>query len=387
MRNQVKKTYCPYPFIGASLQAVNVVLPCGQYMNAEPLSKFSSIEEARNSPHMQEMRLKMLKGQYDSGCQCPIEEAAGLESMRQEALRQFGVRKFGKLKTVEIFFDNVCNLKCRMCSGMQSHLWIDDEIALYGTTYSAKKYIQNNTYQQLDVSELEEIKVYGGEPLINQEADNFFGRLLKEGQVENLLIEMSTNCTSRPMSNVLEVFKRCRRLKLNLSIDGFGRLNEFIRSGSEWNSVVENMRYFHDLLSQVSSDSYILVHSAVSVYNINMLDELKNFVEENFPNFKFRFQTVQFPIFLNIKNLPLDYKDKLSETISDEGLRSYMYDGGENYFSHFINFHKGLNQIRNEDLSDINPLLQNYINDYKSNVDSREFLIKCIEDIRGPVPL
>ncbi len=381
------KTYCPYPFIGASLQASNVILPCGQYMDAEPLAVYKTIEEARNSPHMQKMREKMLNGEHDSGCQCPAEEAAGLNSMRQAAIQQFGVRDFGKLKTVEIFFDNVCNLKCRMCASLQSHLWYDDEVELYGTTYSAKKYIKNKTYEQIDVSELEEIKVYGGEPLISQEANDFFGRILSEGCVENLYIEMSTNCTARPMSNVLEVFKRCKRLKLNLSIDGFGRLNEFIRSGSDWNSIVDNMKYFHDLLDSVSKDSYILVHSAVSVYNINMLDDLKNFVETNFPRFDFKFQAVQYPIFLNIKNLPIDYKDALSSTITDEGLRSYMYDGGEDLFAHFVNWHDKLNRIRCEDLSDINPLLQRHIDRHRSNINSDEFLIKCIEGIRGPVPL
>ena len=80
--------------------------------------------------------------------------------------------------------------------------------------------------------------------MISQEANDFFGRILTEGRVENLYIEMSTNCTSKPMANVLEVFKRCKRLKLNLSIDGFGKLNNFIRSGSDWDVVVENMKYF-----------------------------------------------------------------------------------------------------------------------------------------------
>ena len=67
------KTYCPYPFIGASLQSSGITLPCGQYMNIAPFNPAQSIEEARNSSHMQDMRMKMLNNEHDSGCQCPAE--------------------------------------------------------------------------------------------------------------------------------------------------------------------------------------------------------------------------------------------------------------------------------------------------------------------------
>ena len=127
----MSNTYCPMPFIGSSLQSDGLVLPCGQYMDVAPY-KGKSITEARKE--MQCIRKTMLDGKHDSGCQCPAEEAAGLPSMRQDALQKFGVQPFGQLKTVEIFFDNVCNLKCRMCSSTHSHLWYEEEKELYGVT-------------------------------------------------------------------------------------------------------------------------------------------------------------------------------------------------------------------------------------------------------------
>jgi sulfatase maturation enzyme AslB (radical SAM superfamily) len=376
------KSYCPYPFIGASLQSDGVTLPCGQYMNVAPFTAYQPIEEARNIGHMQDMRMRMLNNEHDSGCQCPAEEAAGMKSMRQHAIDQFGFQPFGKLKTVEIFFDNVCNLKCRMCGSPRSHLWFDEEKQLYGTTMSSTKYVKNTLHETLDVEELEEIKVYGGEPLQTREADTFFKRVIDQGNIEKLYVEMSTNGTTLPMPHVLEAFKRCKRLKLDLSIDAFGKLNDYIRSGSVWEEIVENMKFFDSLIDERQGETIIIVHSAVGVYNINMMEDLNKFVEDNFPRFLKTKQMIQYPVFLNIQNLPEEYKETL-EPFIDQETKNYMHGSNNDYFPHFVNFHKGLDKIRNEDLNDLNPLLSSYIEKYNTIVDSSKFFVQQIKILQG----
>lgn len=385
----MSKTYCPYPFIGASLQADGVVLPCGQYMNEQPLKQLTiPIEDIRQSSHLTEMRQKMLNGQHDSGCQCPIEEKSGLPSMRQTALKKYGIQPFGKLKTVEIFFDNVCNLKCRMCSSSYSHLMFDDEKELYGMTFSDTKYNRNKRYKEIDVSELEEIKVYGGEPLLNVEANEFFSRLLVDGNISNLTIEVSTNATALPMPYVKEAFLKCKYLNLNLSIDGFGKLNEFIRSGSNFDQIIENLKYFHDLIDLRNNNVTVRVHSVVSVYNINLLTILQNYIKEHFPKFSLNTQILQFPEFMSIKNMPIDYKNQIPREGLDQGIISYLdMPSEERYFDHFVNFHRKMNDIRKEELGDINPLLDNYLKNYKVTTDSKEFYIKMIGRLKGLEPI
>jgi sulfatase maturation enzyme AslB (radical SAM superfamily) len=385
----MSKTYCPYPFIGASLQADGVVLPCGQYMNEQPLKKLIiPIEDIRQGSHLTEMRRKMLTDQHDSGCQCPVEEQSGLPSMRQAALKKYGVQPFGKLKTVEIFFDNVCNLKCRMCSSSYSHLMFDDEKELYGITFSDTKYNRNKRYKEIDVSELEEIKVYGGEPLINVEANEFFGRLLDDGNIENLTIEVSTNVTTLPMPNVEEAFLKCKYLNLNLSIDGYGKLNEFIRSGSNFDQTIKNLKYFHNLIDLRNNNVSIRVHSVVSVYNINLLVVLQNYIRNTFPKFSLNTQILQFPEFMSIKNMPDEYKKQIPRDGLEQGVLSYLDNPSEKgYFDHFVNFHNKMNGIRKEELGDINPLLDDYLKNYKVTHDSKEFYIGMISRLKGLEPI
>jgi sulfatase maturation enzyme AslB (radical SAM superfamily) len=376
------KTYCPYPFIGASLQSDGTTLPCGQYMNVAPFNKFEPIEVSRNNSHMQEMRRKMLNNEHDSGCQCPAEEAAGIKSMRQYAVEQYGYQEFGKLKTVELFFDNVCNLKCRMCGSPRSHLWYEEEKQLYGTTLSPTKYIKNDLYKTIDIEKLEEIKLYGGEPLLSKEADEFFKNIIDNGNIEDLRIELITNGTVLPMPNVAAALLKCKYLRISISVDGYGELNNFIRSGSNWDEVVKTMNFFNSLITNRKNESLVSVHSAVGIYNANMMRELDEYVLATFPKFIRTKQMIQFPVFLSIQHASEQYK-KIIEPYVDQETKDYMYSSTEDYFLHFINFHKKLNQIRNEDLKNNNPLLSNYIESYKDVGDSSNFFIQQIKFLQG----
>ena len=365
------KTYCPYPFIGASLQADGAVLPCGQYMNMAPFKKVIPIQDARANGYLATMRDTMLKGKVDPGCQCHAEESAGIKSMRQHAIDQFGYNEFSALRTIEIFFDNVCNLKCRSCASPYSHLWYEEEKELYGMTLSDKKYVKNTLYKEIEVACLEEIKIYGGEPLINQECEEFFKKLLQEAVIENIEIYISTNATARPMPNTLEALMRCKKLHINLSIDGYGKLNDFVRHGSNWDTIVENMNFFQTLSKERNNYTLIAVHSAVSVYNVNLLNQLDEFVLEHYPTFRQSKQVVQFPVWLNIQHLPSDYKQRI--TVKDPAIETYLKTDAEDYFVHFVNFHKKLNDLRNEEFDNLNPLLSDYINSYNKTTDSLNF--------------
>lgn len=374
------KTYCPYPFIGVSLQADGVTFPCGQYMDESKFPKTQSIEDARNN-HMQVMREKMLNGEHDKGCQCPTEEAVGITSMRQSAIDRYGIQPFGKIKVAEIFFDNVCNLKCRMCASPYSHLLYEDEKQIYGETLSPTKYVRNTKYKDIDIHNLEEVKIYGGEPLMNKEADEFFKQILLDGNIKNLSINMSTNGTVLPMPNVLEAFLNCKELQINISIDGFNELNEYIRCGSNWDTIVKNLQFFDSLHDKRIGYTRIQIHSAIGIYNVNMINELDNYIKEKFPRFIKTRQMIQFPVFLNIQNASKEYKDLISPLLDDE-MNRYMYNGNNDYFSHFVNYHKSLDKLRNKELKNKNPLLNDYINNYNIIVDSSEFFTQQIKILK-----
>lgn len=132
----------------------------------------------------------------------------------------------------------------------------------------------------------------------------------------------------------------------------------------------------------------MMVHSAVSVYNINVIQQLDDFVSTHFPAMTFDTQVVQFPLHLSTRNLPLDYKQLVKAELGDRypTLVEYMMKDGEDLFGHFVNFHNKLNELRNEDFKTLNPLLANYIANYE-NVpaweETKAYLIKAQQDLKS----
>ncbi len=373
--------------MGASLQPNNTVLPCGQYMNSKPFKKIIPLKEVRNSNYMSALRTGMLKGIHGDGCQCPAEETAGIMSMRQHAIERFGYNVSYDLKVVEIFFDNVCNLKCRSCGSSHSHLWYDDEMALLGSTLADKKHQQNYIYKEIDTSQLELVDIYGGEPMLSQDADNFFKMLRND--IHKIDLALSTNGTTLPKENFEYALQNCKFLKMQVSIDAYGKLNDVMRSGSDFNHLVKNLEYFDKLVKlRPPGSTKMMVHSAVSIYNINLIHLLDKFVTENFPSMSFDTQVVQFPLYLSTKNLPLEYKELVKKEMGNSypAIVEYMMQDGEDLFGHFINYHTKLNELRGETFNGLNPLLEDYMLNYK-NIPSwettRTYLKKTQQDLKS----
>lgn len=368
--------------MSASLQADNTVLPCGQFMKSVHFQKVIPIHEVRNGEFMNDMRRKMLNGEHVDGCQCPAEEAAGIRSMRQNAIDRYGYTTETKLRKLELVFDNVCNIKCRSCGTPNSHLWHDDEKAIYGVTFIDKKYTKNTVYADIDFTDLECIEVLGGEPMLSPGTNDFFHKA--KPILPNLTIQISTNGMLLPNETMLTALLECKALELTISVDAYGKYNDYVRSGSNFEQIIESLNFYHTLFEKRTGSTKISVHTAVSIYNVNQLDILDKFVNDNYPKFTLTKQVVQFPVFLSIKNTAQDYKDLVRPFIKDPAVISYLDSSGEDVFAHFINFSNKLDSLRNEYMKDYNPLLTNYIDSYSNKVDdSSAYLLQTINAIKN----
>jgi sulfatase maturation enzyme AslB (radical SAM superfamily) len=369
--------------MSASLQANDTVLPCGQFMKSVHFQKIIPIAEVRAGTFMTEMRNAMLRGEHVDGCQCPAEEAVGIRSMRQNAIDRYGYTTETKLRKLELVFDNVCNIKCRSCGTPNSHLWYEDEQAVYGMSYIEKKYIKNTLYKDIDFTDLENIEVLGGEPIISPGTAEFFKTSKELDILKNLTIQISTNGMEKPSGHVLTALLECKTLALTISIDGHGDYNNYIRSGSNFDQIVSNLEYYNTLIDIRNGDTKITVHTTISIYNVNQLDLLDNFISNQFPRFNKTHQVLQFPVFMSIKNTNQEYKDLVRPFIKNINVINYLDSNGEDMFGHFINFSNQLDELRNEHIANSNPLLTSYIEKYPKVNNSKLFLKESLKSIIG----
>jgi len=153
----MNKTYCALPFRETMLIPGDVLLLCCRHDTNVVIEE--SFDKSFKSGKLQEIRKLMLAGKPVSGCeQCYREEQQGVESMRQQSIKTYGVVDNIELQGIHLQFDNVCNLKCRMCSSTSSHLLYNEETEIYGKAISWQKLVVADKYQENDTSKLTVIR-------------------------------------------------------------------------------------------------------------------------------------------------------------------------------------------------------------------------------------
>lgn len=136
--------------------------------------------------------------------------------MRQRSINRYGFVDQINLQDIHLIFDNLCNLKCRMCSSDSSHLLIKEELMLYGQTFSNQKYSQNTLYQNLDLSNIKRINITGDEPLLSPHFNKFLKKLNEETNLNEIEFCFFSNGTILPSTKLLESFNQFKKSKLQL---------------------------------------------------------------------------------------------------------------------------------------------------------------------------
>ncbi len=373
-------TYCPAPWISFTHLADGEVRPCCQWDGG-----------CDSDINFTNIKTDLLAGKELPGCiQCRLAEKAGAVSRRQELIEKYGVVTNSLIKILDMNFDNICNLKCRGCTSYSSHLWYADEQEIYGKTFIPTKYTELNKYTELadlniNISDIEEINVSGGEPFLSKNFDQFANKLFEEqNTIGNLFLNINTNGTVTPSAIVYKLMLEVKNLNISISIDGLAELNQYFRHGADFNKCIEILELFKKLkIERQEKLTNLQIHTTVTIYNVNLLKSIDTFFQENYPEFNKTHRLLYWPNSMCIRNIPLDLKEKLKTIVEAYGeqytdVKNELNNHGEDLFDEFVNFHNTLDIRRNESLRTANPLLFDYINSCKNNTqkDNRVLLLK-----------
>lgn len=378
-------TYCPLAWIGRNVLPTGIQPCCEWHGIGDPVD---SLADIGYSPLFLTTREKMIKGEKVGGCrQCYRAEAAGVKSRRLQALERYGVVDVVESKVLDVSFDNICNLKCRGCASPSSHLWHADEEAIYGNAFFNSKYIENDI--NIDFSGLEVIAVSGGEPFLSKKFDSFAKQLLLTQKAKDISLTINTNATVKPSPAVYDLILQCKSLSLQFSIDGIGHLNSYFRSGSKFEDCENNLNFFRNLKTlRLEKTTSLGIHTTVSLYNVNLLKDMEDYFQINYPEYTLTHRNLFWPPQLSLRNLPQDYKETLISIVENFGdsYKDVLYEltlNDQDYFNHFLNFHDKLDVLRQESLKDSNPLLSEFIKNYpRKLIDSKMFFIEQMEALK-----
>ena len=212
-------TYCPAPWRSLEITAEGSS-PCCFFYPIATTKKFDKISQAQNSVEFQKLREQMLQGEYIKNCeQCYEMEKHGQFSKRQHLLQMYGRVTDVKLNSLFATPDNLCNLKCRGCTSGAAHLWYNDEIKLFGKSYSPQKYMALDTSFDQYV-DLEHVELGGGgEPFYSKKTDDLIFQLRQHDVIKNIDLVITTNATSTPKQEVIENAKKLSESGLSEQIN------------------------------------------------------------------------------------------------------------------------------------------------------------------------
>ena len=319
--------------------------------------------EAWNNDYMKSVRTAMMRGEIPSSCRkCFQEESLGVVSKRvwetmtwqkdddgvdiPELLQQ--TKEDGtvleKLTYLDLRLGHTCNIKCVMCSPHDSSKWVKDwkylmpelksetvksqmqwNKAEFNNKWHEKETFWQEMYRQ--IPNLRQVYFAGGEPLMIKEHKLFIEEIVRQGYQDKILLRYNSNGLLVD-EELIELWKRFRKVKFAVSIDAAYERNEYIRFPTNWDTLEKNLR----MLDSTPDNIQTSLATAIQIFNIKHLpDFIKWKVTSNFRKLNtsivpggvqmggglVNMHLLYIPTYLSVQILPADDKKEIREIFSN----------------------------------------------------------------------
>ncbi len=311
-----------------------------------------SIEDVWNSNFLITARNKMLANERVSICtNCYRVEDTGGTSLRQEynSMYKEEFLKFvdeakennGVVKTfpafVELRTGNTCNSACRMCNSNDSSLVHKENTEIHATLKNKNfesglvkhgyRMIGNpdkvifglqddrlstapiNLNKHIDdiidnIEHIDLITLSGGEPFLLEKTE----QLIEIIAEKNPSIRLHINTNGSVVSDkILIALQKISEVRICVSIDGYGSVQEYIRYPLKWKKIENNLDRF-SLLAR--KGFYITFNVTVQAFNILNLEDLLVTLVTRYAQSYINLSILNNPPFFDIKQLPRHIKEE-----------------------------------------------------------------------------
>lgn len=328
----MNKVYCPIPWNEVHINADGTYHSCGAQPNKISMTAEANIynvynmtvDEWMKSAHQYKARVDKVTGIPSTLCEiCYNEESMGSSSKRQRELQKYSVIPFVDPDIIptpdsyHISLGNECNLACRMCSPAFSSKVAVERIK-EGTwrgsarlNWTEDEHAWNHVVNSICSSEkLKAVHLIGGEPLMNPRFDELITRLIAAGRTD-IYMGFTTNGT-RFDPLLVEKLNVFRHVDIGISIECMGALNDYVRQGSDTNSVLENIDLY--LKHRKPGHVYVTVRIVPSALSVHTLDELLQWCVSR--KVDVMSNLLVSPPHLQIQQLPQEVKEQLLKKFS-----------------------------------------------------------------------
>ena len=353
------------------------IVPDGVYTKRYGNVLKSSLNTVLNAFTASYTKDSMRMGQLPPECeQCALKEATVGHSRRLffrdilnpmlEGTNYDYTKNFHDIMFLEFNMSNICNLKCRMCDGINSSAWVKDDLKLaengnpyfrridnpeFGYTNKSEQIIERLFEDPTPFMNLRYLSIKGGEPYMEPANKTILKKFIDLGIAKNVTLDWTTNGTIVD-EEVHELAKQYGHTKWTVSVEGTDGLYEYIRGGKNFTfaQLNENLKHYNF--------DRVIIAVTVMAYNIAHLGKIQTWydkVKQDHWSIYFNNVVAQ-PAYLNPRILPNDILDKI-----DFKLPNINYTQDDLLSKHvdlFVNYTKDLDKIRNTNVIDYCPELK-----------------------------
>lgn len=327
-------TYCVMPWVHLFAGPNGDVLPCCLGDQNLPLGNLfnNSVEEIMFGNVAQQLRSNMINNIRSKSCeQCYIKEDHGLLSLRtvnNQNYKQYTSKDINLYTPIflQIEINHLCNFKCRMCNEWFSSSIAQETKAIHGADAKLP-------YHYIDINQLnpkerktalakildilgnaEELGFGGGEPLLSQEHYDMMFKLI-ELERTDVQIHYNTNLSKLVFKNieVIDLWKKFNNITVSVSVDASGDVAEYIRHGTVWKDIVDNINRVKSECPGVN----LRISATVGFLNVqNLILLQQEWISTSFISAdKFSAKCLVTPQFLSVAAVPMAHKIRLEKEI------------------------------------------------------------------------
>ncbi len=324
--------FCVAPFVHSCIWTDGRAIPC--CINQDVIfgdAKTENLEKiySNDNETLRSFRQDLLNGKTPSSCyRCTNPERdLGAESYRMFLNQRYGhvldnmtIHPDGKVDHqkfayYDVRFSNLCTLKCRMCDHINS-----SAIAAEENTHEGKKnkvltepfenFEEFSKFFVKNIDSVENMYFCGGEPLILEYHYKLLQLLIDHGKTD-VLLKYNSNCTSIRFRHheITEYWKKFSNVCVGMSLDDTGPRGEFIRDGSKWDVIKNNLQQIRKECPHV----WLEWTPTVQIMNVMTVPELHmELIRESLVD-AWYYIILTDPDYFSIQVLPAALKGKVSE--------------------------------------------------------------------------
>ena len=434
MEYKENKKFCLLPFITLNTRPTGQVKPCSQVRNMTGIRHNTtadtkdydrppliddflnltrdSLEDIWNSEFLKDFRMKKINGEYIRFCEtCYQEDDVGIKSKRQSVIDKFyddnkhlieeAHANNGYMNTKPVWWEmrlsSICNEACRMCIPQTSSkmrqefekfadelpLRIKENVEAAVLQFNQSGYLGNSEFflEQFfkTLPDIRYLELHGGEPTNDKTLWKVIERIVESGHNKHIHIHVHTNIHVLTLKHI-ELWDNFKSGWIGVSIDAYEKENEYIRYGSNWKKIEENLKLLNGLGSQWRKwvTSSIMVYNACTMHKF--ITWFNKYVQDNeMHDLQWMGSKVLNPELMRLEHIPIQIRidaikplEKLvietpckttKESIEELIIAlTSTQKPTEDSFKELVDYTKILDLKRNQSLGEVFPHLKDVFN-------------------------